>query len=419
MTIENEDALQVLQHLRDSGHEAYFAGGCVRDLLLGLPAKDYDIATSAPPNIVRSLFKNTQAVGAAFGVILVRQGKSVIEVATFRTDLEYQDGRRPTGVKFATAQEDAQRRDFTINGLFFDPIENRVIDFVGGRADLEAKIIRAIGNADERFAEDHLRLLRAVRFASRLGFQIENATAAAIKAHAKELARISPERIGEELRKMLVPTHRDAAFAMLAQLGLLAVLLRFVPEKPAVFSDAGLLSHCNDGQPFSFGLSLAAIVLDARLRALNTADPRPLLIQPEIKRSIHAMRQALKISNDEADEMLGAMKFGQLLEDAEPTLATQKRFLQQPYSSDARRLMLGLQRSGIFSERIAALLPQLEELLSTDYAPPPLITGDDLTAAGAAPGPKFKPALDAAYDAQLEGQIETKEQALDLARRLL
>src|SRR5688572_25076472 len=200
-----EDALAVVRRLRDAGHVAYFAGGCVRDQLLGLDPKDYDVATDAPPDRVRQLFSNTQAVGAAFGVILVRQRKSQIEVATFRTDGKYLDGRRPEGVVFTTAEEDAKRRDFTINGLFYDPVEDKVIDYVGGRADLERRIIRAIGNPDERFAEDHLRVLRAVRFAARFGFDIEPATASAVQSHARHLPRISPERVAEELRLMLTP----------------------------------------------------------------------------------------------------------------------------------------------------------------------------------------------------------------------
>src|SRR5688572_27782573 len=194
-----QDALAVVRALRDVGHVAYFAGGCVRDLLLGLEPKDYDVATDAPPDRVRKLFKRTQAVGQAFGVILVRIGRSQVEVATFRAEGKYLDGRRPSEVRFTTAEEDAKRRDFTINGLFLDPLTDQVIDYVGGQADLKAKVIRAIGNPDERFEEDHLRLLRAVRFAARFGFEIEPATDAAIPRHAGHLVRISPERVAEEL----------------------------------------------------------------------------------------------------------------------------------------------------------------------------------------------------------------------------
>jgi tRNA nucleotidyltransferase/poly(A) polymerase len=413
----HDDALTVLQQLRAAGFEAYFAGGCVRDFLLGQPAKDYDIATNAAPNQVRKLFKNTQAVGAAFGVILVRQGTSTIEVATFRTDLEYRDGRRPEGVKFATAQEDAQRRDFTINGLFRDPIKNRIIDYVGGQADLQARVIRAIGNADERFAEDHLRLLRAVRFASRLGFNIEPSTAAAITAHAHELIRISPERIGEELRKMLMPTSRDRAYSFLQRLGLMGILFRFLPEKPDRQATLKLFEAIAHGKPISFGLALATLVIEFRINATADNNIHRWLATAEVKRAVNAMRQALKISNDESAEMIGALSFGQLLNDTPPSVAFLKRFLQQPFSDDASSLMIAVQESGLSADRIGMVLASLDELGKGDYAPAPLITGDDLTAAGAVPGPKFKLALDAAYDAQLEGQIHTREQAMELAFR--
>jgi poly(A) polymerase len=225
---DRDDALAVVRRLREAGHVAYFAGGCVRDQLLGLTPKDYDVATDAPPQRVRELFTRTDAVGAAFGVILVRHRRSQIEVATFRTDLEYRDGRRPEGVRFATAEQDAQRRDFTINGLFFDPLEDRVIDYVGGQADLEARVVRAIGEPDRRFEEDHLRLLRAVRFATRFRFKIDPATEDAIVRHAAQLARISPERIAEELLLILAPPGRTLAWALLEKYHLSAVVFRFL-----------------------------------------------------------------------------------------------------------------------------------------------------------------------------------------------
>src|SRR6185312_6460529 len=186
-----DDAVVVLKRLRDAGYVAYFAGGCVRDLLLGIEPKDFDVATDAPPDRVRQIFRNAQAVGAAFGVILVRQGGSQIEVATFRAEAGYDDGRHPTVVRFTTAQNDAQRRDFTINGLFYDPVTEEVIDYVGGQEDIKARTVRAIGEAAARFDEDSLRLLRAVRFSARLGFKIDSTTAAAIKQHAPQLKRIS------------------------------------------------------------------------------------------------------------------------------------------------------------------------------------------------------------------------------------
>src|SRR5580693_7281598 len=261
------DAMAVLKRLRDSGHIAYFAGGCVRDSILGLEAKDWDVATDAPPDRVRELFISTQAVGAAFGVILVRSGKSIVEVATFRADGAYEDGRRPGSVRFTSAEEDARRRDFTINGLFLDPVENRVIDYVGGRDDLAARKVRAIGSPAERFGEDHLRLLRAVRFASRLGFDIEAATAEAIRSSAPRIKGISPERIAEELRLMLTAPTRNVAWRLLWQMGLAAEIFRFLPKIPERMDEArSIFLNLAIGESISTGLSLAAATLCIRMQ---------------------------------------------------------------------------------------------------------------------------------------------------------
>lgn len=421
---DRADALAVLRRLREAGHAAYFAGGCVRDVLLGHEPKDFDVATDAPPDRVRQLFRNTQAVGAAFGVILVRQGRSMIEVATFRADLGYHDGRRPQGVRFTTAEEDAKRRDFTINGLFLDPIEDRVIDYVGGQADLNAKVLRAIGNADERFAEDHLRLLRAIRFASRLGFHIEPATAKAIAAHARELQRISPERIADELRRMLTPPTRDQAFRLLRQFQLLDILMRFLPERMTTRPDETFSLFLALGPPLnrgtiSFGLALAALTLCFRMHAASQYDLAHWLSDVEVRRSRKAMRQALKISNDEEAAMTGALGFGHLLAPAAPSVATLKRFLAKPASKEARLLMAALVRCGLMKNALVPVMKSLDALEQTDYAPPPLITGDDLAAAGATPGPAFKRALDAAYDAQLEDRLTTRDAAMELALRII
>lgn len=299
-----EDALAVVRRLRDAGHVAYFAGGCVRDQLLGLEPKDYDVATDAPPERVRQLFSNTQAVGAAFGVILVRQRKSQIEVATFRTDGKYLDGRRPEGVVFTTAEEDAKRRDFTINGLFYDPIEDRVIDYVGGQADLRNKILRAIGNPEERFEEDHLRLLRAVRFAARFGLQIEPATAAAIARHAEHLKRISPERIADELRLMLGDPTRTRAWPLLWQFALVDVIFRHLPTQTAdaLKPEQSVLMRLSPDEPMGLGEPLAAAILCYRWQRSGGRDLREFLGRQPAIEAANAMRLALRISNDEAEE---------------------------------------------------------------------------------------------------------------------
>jgi poly(A) polymerase len=420
---DRDDALAVVRRLREAGHVAYFAGGCVRDQLLGLVPKDYDVATDAPPQRVRELFTKTDAVGAAFGVILVRQRKSQIEVATFRTDLEYRDGRRPEGVRFATAEQDARRRDFTINGLFYDPVDDRVIDYVGGQADLKAGVLRAIGNPDERFAEDHLRLLRAIRFAARFGLTIEPATDDAIARHAQHLARISPERIAEELRGMLTPPTRATAWQMIRRYALDAVVFRFVrpagtPAHPEVAADRSpVFERVTPGQPIPFGLALAAASVEHALEHLGKLSSWPEL---SVRHYVKAARQALRISNDESDQMEGTLHgLELLLKSASPTIAALKRFLARPTAPLSRALLEALP-----PERASHREPlerSLTELEKTHYAPPPLITGDDLTAAGLTPGPLFKRVLDEVYDAQLEDRVVTKEQALkfavDLARQ--
>lgn len=411
--------------LRDAGHVAYFAGGCVRDELLGLEPKDYDVATDAPPQRVRELFGNTQAVGAAFGVILVRRHGVQIEVATFRADGSYADGRRPTEVRFTTAEEDAKRRDFTINGLFLDPIENRVIDYVGGQRDLKAKVLRAIGEPDHRFEEDHLRLLRAVRFAARFGFTIDSATSDAIARHADRLKRISPERVADELRAMLPGTAREAAWKMLWTFGLLPVILRTLPQLtqfPAWFNSYDkysrpLFPSLAPGEPVPFPLALATLVLDYR----DNVEGPPLLDRlelPQVQRAVQACRTTLKISNEESDFMAGVLHLGPLLRDDPPTVATMKRFLATPTSKWARVLLDALLKSDSSLTRIIWLQGQFARLEREEVAPAPLITGDDLTAAGLTPGPAFKRVLDAVYDAQLEGRVTTKDDALRMALEL-
>jgi poly(A) polymerase len=284
-----DDALAVLLRLRDAGHEAYFAGGCVRDMLLGLAPSDFDVATSAPPKAVQTLFSNAQAVGAAFGVILVRHGGSQIEVATFRSDGQYLDGRHPVSVNFSTAEEDAQRRDFTVNALFYDPVHDKVIDYVGGREDLQNHLIRAVGTPAARFDEDHLRMLRAIRFAARFGFSVEPKTAEALTLHASRIISISPERIADELRRMLTAPTRGAAWPMLFQFNLASPIFRHTLENVAAAGNRAATLHPNNsiflsvepGAKISFALALAAAALDLT-RDSASSDLRPLLAKPNV-----------------------------------------------------------------------------------------------------------------------------------------
>jgi poly(A) polymerase len=407
-----EDALLVLKRLRENGHVAYFAGGCVRDELLGIVPKDYDVATNAPPTRVRELFKNTQAVGAAFGVILVRQNKSVVEVATFRTDDVYLDGRRPSKVHFTTAQEDAKRRDFTINGLFFDPIENRVIDFVDGQSDLKNKILRAIGQPEARFGEDYLRLLRAVRFASRFDLKIEAQTAVAIRHYTSHLKSISPERIADELRLMLSPSTRNKAWELLNEFDLINVIFRFSPPATAKGDDPARSIFLHLGEKISpFGLTLAAASVSRQ------KDILPLFPTSRAREIGRAMRQALRISNDESDDLENSLAgIGIILNG--PTLTAKKRFLARPTSDLSRRLMCAIVAAGIMRQVIEPIELELAELQKTDYAPAPFITGNDLIAAGLEPGKLFKRILNDVYDAQLESRVNSKQQAMELALQI-
>jgi poly(A) polymerase len=416
-----EDALAVVRALRDGGHVAYFAGGCVRDLLLGIEPKDYDVATDAVPQRVRALFRSTQAVGQAFGVILVRTGRSVVEVATFRSDGAYLDGRRPAEVRFTTAEEDARRRDFTINGLFLDPVEDQVIDYVGGKADLAARLLRAIGEPEARFAEDHLRLLRAVRFAARFGLSIDPSTREAIVHHAPQLARISPERVGDEVRNILTPATRAAGWRLLRELGLASLLYRFLPNKSgAEVANPSLLDHLEEPKRISLGLALSATTFDILSWSNSTdADKRAALTRPRVHGCVRALRQSLRISNDESDDLSGTLEgVAILLGESPPTVAALKRFLARPSATLTRRLMEAIAAQGTWPKRIAELREVLADLEQTDFAPAPLLTGDDLTAAGWTPGPLFKRILEAVYDAQLEAQVRTSAQALALANRL-
>lgn len=417
-----EDAVDVVRRLREAGQVAYFAGGCVRDLLLGREPKDFDVATDAPPPRVRQLFTNTQAIGAAFGVILVRLRRSMIEVATFRADGNYKDGRHPEGVRFTTAEEDAKRRDFTINGLFLDPLDgDRVLDFVGGKPDLAARVVRAIGEPDRRFEEDHLRLLRAVRFAARFGFDIEPATADAIRRHAKQLKRISPERIAEELRIMLTPATRGLAWRLLQELALVPEVFRFLPGVPADPSfDAHdwLFDGVAPAPPWSFGLVLATSLVTLGMQWHQRADH--YTASDRLRQALRGLRQGLKISNEESDDVIDTLEgFALVLSDSLQSVAAKKRFLARPCSTHALSLLDGYARRAADGPRIASAVGELRLLQMTEFAPLPLLTGDDLTAAGQTPGPAFKRVLDGVYDAQLENRVTTKEAALELGLSLM
>jgi len=398
-----EDAgLAVVRRLHEHGHEALWAGGCVRDMLLGSPPKDIDVATSAPPEEIIKLFSRTRKVGVQFGVVLVRQGQWWIEVATFRTDLDYEDGRRPTGVTFTTAEQDAKRRDFTINGLFYDPIDRRVIDYVAGQRDIEARVIRAIGEPAERFAEDHLRMLRAVRFATRLGFAIEPATAAAIVEYAAKIARISPERIREELEKMLALPSRSESIEQIARLGLL-VHLWPGSNWPADRVDRAVAVLRALPAGADFVLAMAGLLHD---------DP-----PAEVGR----VARALHCSNDQIEHM--AWLVGNRLrvdEAGTMSLAAFKKLLAHPRFEHLVALHEAVCRAGGRpTDACTEARRRRDAIAPQDISPPPLVTGEDLIAAGLQPGPRFKQILDALYDAQLNNELTDREQALEKMQELI
>lgn len=415
-----EKGFKVIRILREAGHVAYFAGGCVRDKLLGLQAEDVDVATDAPPQRVRELFKNTRAVGQMFGVILVRFGRDQIEVATFRSDGIYKDGRRPETVRFASAEEDARRRDFTINGLFYDPISDHVIDYVGGLKDLEARILRAIGDPKQRFEEDHLRMLRAVRFAARFDLTIDPATSETICQDAPLITRISGERVAEELRRMLPPSTRSKAFHLLWEHRLLEPLTGIACPVKSLLTERSLTLSL-PAEPVRFPIGLMCLVIDTRWQGGGARqDLLGNFSSTEISGLVSGLRQKLKLSNEECDEMTGtAGLVHRLLQTRSWTVAATKRACADRYADSARIVLQALLKAGFAPDRVQQALEKLRSYSPADCAPPPILTGDHLVAAGYAPGPDFKRVLDQVYDAQLENRIHTSEQALELAHRLL
>lgn len=411
-------ATEIARTLQRAGHIAYFAGGCVRDDLLGRDPTDYDIATDARPERVQELFGRTSEVGAHFGVVLVHHdsgqgGPRVppVEVATFRSDGEYSDNRRPDSVTFSSPEADAARRDFTINALFMDPVAHeresgplhkRVIDFVGGVDDLKEGIVRAVGDPAARLAEDHLRALRAVRFAARLGFRIEEATADAIRAHAAQLTGVSRERIGDEIRKMMDDTYRSVAVWQLQYLDLDAPVFDQPHSNESAPRTLGRL-----GDDASFSLCLAALALDRGLVEIS-----------QVAGLVEAWRKALMLSNDERDRLKATLEGYSMLEQGFGTMsvAEQKRCSTAPWFADSMLLLSA--RDSIANVRISRRVAELKDTPS-GLAPEPFLDGSKLIAAGHRPGPDFGRVLAEVYDAQLEDRVTDQAEALALAAELL
>ncbi len=421
--LQREFAVEVVRRLKDSGYTALWAGGCVRDHLLGKTPKDYDVASDATPKQVKKVFakRKTVDVGASFGVIMVvgPRGAGEVEVATFRCDGSYSDGRRPDSVTFSSPEEDAQRRDFTLNGMFFDPLEHKVLDFVGGERDLSQGYVRAIGDPHARMREDKLRMLRAVRFTAHLEFGLARTTKAAVSEMASEIHAVSAERIAAELRRMLTDQHRHVAVSLADELGLLHEIL---PEVEMQRTDESALD--SDGKRPQAVLATSEVLIPqlSALRLLH--EPSFELAFAMLLRdvsNVESICRRLKLSNDELERTAWLVRQQDALREPDKlSLAQLKRLLAHPFRDD----LLSLMRAALLSER-ADLQPVLfcERFLETTSPevlnPPPLVTGNDLIALGMKPGPRFKQLLDEVRDAQLNGELVSHETGMDWVRAKL
>jgi poly(A) polymerase len=428
-----QTARDLVRRLRASGHVAYYAGGCVRDLLSGKPPKDVDIATDAWPEVVQKMFPRTYAVGAHFGVIVVLENDFQFEVATFRSDGVYLDGRRPVEVHFATAKEDAARRDFTINGMFFDPEKDEVIDFVGGRADLEARLVRAIGDPAQRFAEDRLRMLRAVRFATVLGFEIDAATWDAVVANAASINEISAERIREELVRIFLSPKRARGWDLLDASGLMKIILPELEamkgcEQPPQFHPEGdVFKHTRimlELLPKEASLPLVFSVLfhDIGKPPTSAVDEEGRIrfnghdrIGAEMT---EAIMERLRFSRAEIDATVEAVRQHMVFKDVpNMRVAKLKRFMARPTFEDELELhRVDCASSHAMLDNYEFLLKKKEEFANEPIIPPPLVSGDDLIALGLKPGPKFGEILEAVETRQLEGALRDREEAIEWVR---
>ncbi|MGA9977040.1 MAG: CCA tRNA nucleotidyltransferase [Candidatus Sulfotelmatobacter sp.] len=451
----------IVQTLRQRSHQAYLVGGCVRDLLLGREPKDYDVATNATPEQVMTIFPETYAVGAQFGVVLVPMPESPparevasnvctensdrvdvgastharsVEVATFRSDIGYSDGRHPDEVRFSQdPREDVARRDFTINGMLLDPVSGEVLDFVGGRGDLEDKIVRAIGDPEKRFAEDKLRMLRAVRFAARFEYTIEPATFSAIQKLAREIQVVSRERVRDELTRMLVEGHARRAFLLLDESGLLREVLpeisamKGVQQPPQFHPEGDVFVHTlllleNLPQPCAPALAWGALLHDVGKPPTFRVAPDRIRFDGHVEVGVKMTEeicQRLRFSGDGTQQVLALvdnhMRFGQATRMSESTL---KKFLRMPrfdqhlalHRADSLASHGNLSTYEFVKEKLGAIPPE-------KMRPVPLVSGDDLIAAGYVPGPRFREILEAVEDAQLEGRLTSKESALEFVRR--
>ena len=427
-------ALRIVRRLRAAGYQALYAGGCVRDALMGKKPHDFDIATSARPEQVQALFPRTVLVGAQFGVVLVIEDGSEYQVATFRSDGVYKDGRHPQSVTFGSAQGDAQRRDFTVNGLFYDPIEKRVLDFVGGRKDLETRTLRAIGDPSARFAEDKLRLLRALRFASVLDFEIEDATWRAVREGASAIHEVSAERIRDELVKIFESPGRVRGFDLLDASGLMLQVLPEISslkgcEQPPEFHPEGdvfihtrlmlLLLPSSISVPLVFAVLFHDLGKPATRERDATGRIRFSGHESVSARMTEKIMKRLRFSNEEVQATVEMVLNHMVFKDVQSMrVARLKRFMARPTFSDELELhRVDCLASHGLLDNYEFLKRRRDEFANEPLIPRPLLSGHDLIAIGWKPGPKFKTTLDAVQVRQLEGSLRTPEEALAWVRR--
>ncbi len=443
-------AISIIETLRQHSFQAYLVGGCVRDLLLNREPADFDVATSATPAQVMKIFPDTYAVGAQFGVVLVpvpgeqnaREDENekseskthAVEVATFRSDFGYSDGRHPDQVRFSQdPREDAARRDFTINGMMLDPATGEVRDFVGGQADLKAGVVRAIGEPERRFAEDKLRMLRAVRFAARFEYEIEADTMIAIKRFADKIKVVSRERVRDELTKMLTEGHARRAFLLLDETGLLKQVLPEISEmkgvqQPAEYHPEGdvfihtLLALENLPHPCPPTLAWGTLLHDVGKPATFRVAPDRIRFDGHVEVGVKIAEEIcerLRFSKHDTAQILALvdnhMRFGHVTRMKESTL---KKFVRLPHFDEHLALHRAdsLASHGILST-YEFLQKKLTEIPPNTIRPPALITGNNLIAAGYLPGPRFREILNAVEDAQLEGRLDSRKAALEFVKR--
>ncbi len=437
-------ATEIIKTLRGHGFQAYLVGGCVRDLLLGRSPKDYDVSTDATPTQVMEIFPETYAVGAQFGVVLVpvdhvsavedSPKSHAIEVATFRSDIGYSDGRHPDEVRFSrTPQEDVVRRDFTINGMMLDPLNGEVLDFVGGQKDLKAGIVRAIGDPERRFTEDKLRMLRAIRFAARLEYQIDSSTFDAMKKLAQQIRVVSRERVRDELTYILTQGHARRGFMLLDECGLLQHVLPEISamkgvEQPPEFHPEGdvfvhtllLLDHLPAPCPLT--LAWGALLHDVGKPPTFRVAPDRIRFDDHVDVGVKMAEEIcrrMRFSNDDTGQILALVDNHMRFADARKMKqSTLKRFMRLPRFEEH----MALHRADCLASHrklwsYEFIREKQREIPPETMRPAPLVTGDDLIAQGRAPGPRFREILSAVEDAQLEGRLNSREAALEFVQR--